>query len=699
MNVPASQQRRTELVDPNAVSRFLSTVFEFSDDGVVSLLGIGEKGTAQEGVYRKRIFTSKDQGSVIVDQIAKWADMGVAAFFVPATIKASAVIAGDVKEDKIAAFTSIVLDLDSGDVDAKADYVRERLGPPSMVVLSGGKTPSGQPKMHLWWMLDEPTEEVARVGALRKLLAAKVGGDQSFGRVTQVIRIAGSVHCKNGVATQVKLVECNDRQYALDDLADIIEAMLPIVGLELPQGAMPALSVVAGMDFTPRQDTALAAMHRDIDEGGDELTRWSEFSKVAGFNISEARAGRLTPEAAYIATNGWMLEHMNPPWPQARFDQEFRALINKDVAGHGPWPAPAVPWSNVSRGEALPLEHFADLKASLSNAWLVRDWIVLEGLAAIYGSPGAGKSFLALDVALRIAAGWPVDGRSVKQSPVIYVVAEGQRGQRNRAVAFRDHHGIEGELPFAMIPCAVNLLDPNADLPRLIEAIEGAVARLGGHPGLIVLDTLAATFGGGDENGPAMSAYVNNMAKLRDHFGATILVVHHRPKDQLNDTLRGHGSLMGGLDTIIRVDGDAMRLATTTKQKDGEAGQCIAFGLHGVTLGHDEEGHPVESAVVKYLKVDTTKKLSASPAAILKALSDATEACGSPAVSEAVWRAKWEECPTVAEKTDDARRKSWMRGRDSLRKLGRVEVANGLWAIGALPIAAQLMDFSIRAGS
>lgn len=701
MNAPASQQRRSELVDPQTVVRFFSRVFEFTEEGVVSLLGIGEKGTPQEGVFKQRIFTSQDQASVIIDHIAKWADNNVAAFFVPAAIKNSAVISHNVTEDKIAAFTSIVLDLDSGDVDAKSAWATERLGPPSMIVLSGGFTDAGRAKRHLWWMLNEPTEEVARVGLLRKQLAAKVGGDQSFGRVTQVIRIAGSVHCKNGKATPVKLVECNDQQYSLDDLADIIENMEAMPGLAVAGTAtqLPMLTMAGGMDFTPRQDTAVAALHRDINEGGEDLTRWGEFSKVAGFNISEIRAGRLTPEGAYTALNGWVLSHMVPPWPQARVDQEFRALLTRDIANHGPWLAPAAPWSNVSRGATLPIEHFADLEVSLANAWLVREFIALGGLAAIYGSPGTGKSFLALDISLRIAAGWSVDGRDVAQAPVIYVVAEGQRGQRNRAIAFRQHHEIEGELPFAMIPCAVNLLDPNADLPRLIDVIEGAMPRLGGHPGLIVIDTLAATFGGGDENGPAMSGYVNNMGKLRDHFGATIMVVHHRPKDQLNDTLRGHGSLLGGLDSIIRVDGDAMRMATTTKQKDGEDGERIAFGLDSITLGHDDKGQPVKSAVVKYLIADTTKKLSASPAAILKALSDATEACGAPAVSEAVWRAKWEECPTVTEKTDEARRKSWMRGRDSLRKLGRAEVANGLWAVGALPAVAQSMDFSIGAGS
>ena len=84
----------------------------------------------------------------------------------------------------------------------------------------------------------------------------------------------------------------------------------------------------------------------------------------------------------------------------------------------------------------------------------------MAGMALIYGSPGAGKSFLALDIALRIAAGWTIDGRAVKQGPVIYVAAEGQTGMRNRIAAFEKHFAIETRLPFVLVPCAVDLLDP-----------------------------------------------------------------------------------------------------------------------------------------------------------------------------------------------------------------------------------------------
>ena len=697
---------------PAQTEQYLSILFRHVDwqpGQVLSLLGIGEKGTDQDGRNGKPFKERKIIAPAFIGaahaHIRRWGEHHVAAFAVPAVLHGAAEAQGDVTLDKVAALTAILLDLDSGDIEAKAAFVIARLGPPTMIVLSGGSTPEGQAKRHLYWLLNEPCEEVEVVAATRKLLAAKVGGDQSFGRATQVVRVPGSVHAKNGVASVCRIIEARDVDYSFDELAEIVETMEPMPGVEVAAPFLPMLSVVGGMDFSPRQDTAIAALHRDIHEGGTELTRFSEFSKVAGFIISEVRAGRRTPERAYSDIKGWVLAHMQPPWPEARTVEEFEALIRTDIGNHGPFPQPPANWSDIAKGSPLPLEHFADIEASLSNAWLVRNLLPVAGLVAIYGAPGSGKSFLALDMALRIAGGTSIDGRAVQQCPVIYVAAEGQSGLRGRVVAFRKHHNIEGDLPFAMVPCAVNLLDPNADLPRLIETIKSASERFGRDPGFCVVDTLAATFGGGDENTNAMVAYVNNLAKLRDAFNMTVVAVHHRPKDHLNDTLRGHGSLTGAMDTIIRVEAGEPRGATITKQKDAEIGAPIFFGLESVPLGLDEENEPVLSAVVKYFVAPASERLSPATAITLLALEDAITNAGGAPVSEKTWRENW-RARIPADTKEDTARKAFTRGRDILRKGGRAQVDAGLWAIPVAPDLApfptghtSVMDFSPAAGA
>jgi phage/plasmid primase-like uncharacterized protein len=126
----------------------------------------------------------------------------------------------------------------------------------------------------------------------------------------------------------------------------------------------------------------------------------------------------------------------------------------------------------------LPLVWYQDITPVINGNWIVKNVIPAEAFATIIGHPGCGKSFGALDLGLHVAAGMPWQGRKVKQGLVIYLAAEGQRGQQNRVEAWRRHYGVE-HLHFAMIPVAINLRDREADVPKLMETIHAAVARAG----------------------------------------------------------------------------------------------------------------------------------------------------------------------------------------------------------------------------
>mgnify|MGYP001228609381 CR=1 FL=1 len=80
----------------------------------------------------------------------------------------------------------------------------------------------------------------------------------------------------------------------------------------------------------------------------------------------------------------------------------------------------------------FPLLSMAELEDLPDPAWLVRDLIGLETLAVLFGMPGVGKSFVALDIALSVASGRPWQDHEVQQGPVLYVVAEGGHGTRRR---------------------------------------------------------------------------------------------------------------------------------------------------------------------------------------------------------------------------------------------------------------------------
>jgi len=82
-----------------------------------------------------------------------------------------------------------------------------------------------------------------------------------------------------------------------------------------------------------------------------------------------------------------------------------------------------------------------EVKARPIAGYRVRGLLPSEGLAAVYGPSGSGKSFLIADLCFAIAAGLPDwFGRKVKQAPVIYVALEGSAGLRNRIAALEAHY-------------------------------------------------------------------------------------------------------------------------------------------------------------------------------------------------------------------------------------------------------------------
>lgn len=271
----------------------------------------------------------------------------------------------------------------------------------------------------------------------------------------------------------------------------------------------------------------------------------------------------------------------------------------RDYAAETRDDAPAAP-AGRGKSRPLPIEWAGSVQPVIEGLWLVEDWLPAHGVAAIYGHPGSGKSFLAMDMGLRIAMAWMIAGRAVTQGLVLYVCAEGQTGFRNRLAAFREVHDVPADVPFAFVPIAIDLQAPGGDKQLLIEAIATAAQHAGQSPALVVIDTLSKTFGAGKENTDDMATYVANCAAVADHFTCCTLIVHHRPKDSESRDLRGHSSLRGGVEAAILVEGGSVKSAETIKQKDGPDGERIAFTLSVVELGTNSKGKAVTSCVVEY---------------------------------------------------------------------------------------------------
>jgi RecA-family ATPase len=171
-------------------------------------------------------------------------------------------------------------------------------------------------------------------------------------------------------------------------------------------------------------------------------------------------------------------------------------------------------------------------------------------MSAVYGAPGCGKGVLIEDMALHIAAGLEWHGRPVTRGAVLYVALERRKLVERRAIAFRKKHGFR-DLPVAIAGGVYDLRNPAAaqQIAVICKQVEEATSE---RIVLIILDTLSRALAGGDENSPKdMGLVVAASASLQEKTGAHVLWVHHIPHE--GDRLRGHGALLGAVDTTVSI--------------------------------------------------------------------------------------------------------------------------------------------------
>jgi hypothetical protein len=223
---------------------------------------------------------------------------------------------------------------------------------------------------------------------------------------------------------------------------------------------------------------------------------------------------------------------------------------------------------------------------------LIEGFMQRNEVTVLYGRPGSGKTFVALDLAFHIAHGLEWNGRKVKQAAVIYIALESPWGIRYRFKAMGDRFGAPDQL--FLIPASVNLFDPRIDMKILIEEI----AKIEVDVGLIVIDTLARAMIGGNENSTQdMNQLIANGDTLRDRFNANIMWVHHSGKNEALGA-RGSSALLAATDTELEVINYCLR---STKMRDRDDVD-YRFRLQQVVTGTMPNGEVMTSCVVNWFK-------------------------------------------------------------------------------------------------
>lgn len=520
--------------DPEQIAVFLDTVFSWCE-GLIPLRGFVDKGQGRDGKPHNIWIPADDTAPEKLATFAGWANReGAAVYVIPGTVEEQ----GQARAADVLQMQAIVVDLDAGDIPAKLDHVTRHIGTPTLIIESGGRTPEGAAKLHVWWKLTEPADgdDLATLCRLRGEIAVKVSGDTHFRSAHQPIRVPGTVYHKHG---HQRLVQIREHRAVEVDLADFAERVvemppLPGVGFASDQSAPMSKPGIDAVLTTPVREGAV-----------DDWSRFQGASAAIGHYIRLVHEGRVDPFAGWEAICGYNAAMLRPSWPLDRLQAESERLWTLHVRRNGP------PLLRASRTDvpASPLPTFS-LGALLDDISPMPEDIIGPrvltpgGLLVLGGAPKVGKSDFLISWLVHMAAGVPFLGFTPPRPlRVFYLQAEIQYHylrERMQQIALPAAVIAAARDTFIATPKLKLLLDAEG-VARVAEAIRAAFPDA--PPDIIVIDPIRNLFdggppnssggGGGENDNTAMMFFLKDRVELlREavNLDAGVILAHHTRK-------------------------------------------------------------------------------------------------------------------------------------------------------------------------
>lgn len=204
--------------------------------------------------------------------------------------------------------------------------------------------------------------------------------------------------------------------------------------------------------------------------------------------------------------------------------------------------------------------------------WLIPNLLPDQETAIVYGPSGSFKSFVALDLAMSVAAHTPTfAGMPTRSGLVFYVALEGMRNlMTKRRQAWRLARNTP-EIPTFFVmngPTMGEVADTRQDF---LDAILGTAA--GKSIAMVVIDTGAKMMAGTNENDARdAGAFVAFCDQIREALACNVLAILHSGKEAERG-IRGSSAIYAGFDTVIALETERKKLVTclrVEKHKDAE---------------------------------------------------------------------------------------------------------------------------------
>jgi hypothetical protein len=516
-------------VEPDAdqIARFVDVVFGYSE-GLIPVRGFVDKGQGKDGRPHNIWIEADATAPEKLTTFAGWASReGAAVYVIPGTVAET----GQARAADVLQMQSLVVDLDSGDIPAKLDHLLHHLGRPTLIVESGGRTPEGVTKLHVWWKLTEPAEgaDLDRLCQLRGEIALKVGGDTHFRSAHQPIRVPGTVYHKGGLARLVQIRKATELEVDLAEMAERVADMPPMPGIGMATAE-------------PREKPAIAdVLATPVHEGGtDDWSRFEGASAAIGYFLRLVHEGRISMDEGWTAICGYNAAMLRPSWPLDRLKRETNRLWELHIKRHGP---PLIRLDSAAPAQTdLPtftLGALLDDTSPMPDDIIGPRVLTPGGLLVLGGAPKVGKSDLLIALLVHMAAGVPFLGFTPPRPlRIFYLQAEIQYHylrERMQQIGLPRELIASARDNLIVTPKLRMLLDAEGSA-RVAEAIRAAFPD---EPlDILCVDPIRNLFdggpdGGGENDNAAMMFFLKDRVEvLRDHVNPDcgVILVHHTKK-------------------------------------------------------------------------------------------------------------------------------------------------------------------------
>lgn len=222
-----------------------------------------------------------------------------------------------------------------------------------------------------------------------------------------------------------------------------------------------------------------------------------------------------------------------------------------------------------------------------NKKWLIYGILPHNDVGYLYGRPGSYKSFMALDIACRVASATKWNGIDVDYpGMVLYIAAEGGSEMHLRKKAWRIKTGQDNSA-VTILESSVIINNVN-EREQLKAAMREVQVKTGMRFVLIVIDTFSKCFVGNENDAADMRTFVAGCEDLRDSFdGCCILFVGHTGKADPN-TMRGSSVAFGDCGFSYKITRGKEKLYAelhSDKIKDALEPEDMAFEFDVVKTG------------------------------------------------------------------------------------------------------------------